>query len=296
MTELTPTVYLNGNFLPLDKAYVSVLDRGFIFGDGVYEVIPVYGGKLFRLAQHLKRLELSLAGIRLANPLTVAEWLAMLTELVKRNTNPAVTDQYIYFQVTRGVSKRDFAFPKGVLPTVFAMSSPLPEPTPGLAEAGIAAITLDDIRWQYCNIKAITLLPAVLMRQQAVDNGAVEAILIRDRQATEGAASNLFIVKDNVIQTPPHSPKLLPGITRDLIVELAAANGIACREDVLFESDLQTADEIWLTSSTKEILPVTRLDGYLVKEGIPGPMWKRMTAIFRDYKQSLRANTSVTAA
>jgi D-alanine transaminase len=296
MNAPSPIVYLNGNFLPLDKAFVSVLDRGFIFGDGVYEVIPVYGGKLFRLAQHLKRLDQSLAGIRLANPLSVAEWLNTLTDLVKRNASPPGTDQYVYFQVTRGVAKRDFAFPEDVVPTVFAMCSPLPEPAPELVETGIAAITLDDIRWQYCNIKAITLLPSVLMRQQAVDNDASEAILIRDRQVTEGAASNLFIVKDGTIQTPPHSAKLLPGVTRDLVVELANSNGITCREEILFESDLQTADEIWLTSSTKEILPVTRLDGYLVKDGTPGPVWKRMTAIFQDYKHSLRASSSTASS
>ncbi len=288
MTELPPIVYLNGKFLPLDQAFVPVLDRGFIFGDGVYEVIPAYGGRLFRFQHHLDRLEHSLAGIRLANPLTHDEWARLLTELIEHNANADIPDQYIYFQVTRGVAKRDHAFPKGVPATVFAMSNPLPAPATNLADAGVAAITLDDIRWQWCQIKAIALLPNILLRQQALDNGAAEAILIRNGEATEGAASNLFIVKDNTIITPPTGPKLLPGITRDLILELAAANGIACKEDLIMNPDLRDADEVWLTSSTKEILPVTKLDGVDVGAGKPGPMWARMTALYQDYKRSLR--------
>lgn len=289
MTELQPTVYLNGKFLPLDQAFVSVLDRGFIFGDGVYEVIPAYGGRLFRFEHHLQRLDQSLAGIRLANPLTHAEWERLLTELIERNASCADADQYIYFQVTRGVAKRDHAFPKGVPATVFAMSNPLPAPATNLANAGITAITLDDIRWQWCQIKAIALLPNILLRQQALDAGATEAILIRNGEATEGAASNLFIVKDNTIITPPTGPKLLPGITRDLILEIATANGIACKEDLIMEPDLRSADEVWLTSSTKEILPVTKLDNITVGTGKPGPMWVRMIALYQDYKRGLHA-------
>ncbi len=288
MPEPSPTVYLNGKFLPLDQAFVSVLDRGFIFGDGVYEVIPAYGGVLFRLPHHLQRLDQSLAGIRLANPLTHAEWERLLTELIKRNASSAHADQYIYFQVTRGVAKRDHSFPQGVPATVFAMSSPLPAPAPNLTNAGITAITLDDIRWQWCQIKAIALLPNILLRQQALDAGAAEAILLRNGEATEGAASNLFIVKNNTLITPPIGPKLLPGITRDLILELAIANGIACKEDIIMEPDLRSADEVWLTSSTKEILPVTRLDDMAVGTGKPGPMWARMIALYQDYKHSLR--------
>ncbi|HWQ94563.1 MAG TPA: D-amino acid aminotransferase [Gammaproteobacteria bacterium] len=289
-----PTVYLNGEFLPLDQAKVSVLDRGFIFGDGVYEVIPVYGGQLFRLNQHLQRLDYSLAGIRLDNPLVYDQWNSILEELVERNATEVAPgtsvygDQSIYLQVTRGVAKRDHAFPKGVAPTVFVMSNPLAPLPASLATEGVAAITLDDIRWRYCNIKAITLLPNILLRQQALDADAAEAILISNGEVTEGAASNLFIVKDNILITPPKGPRLLPGITRDVILELAETHGIACREGAIRENELRVADEVWLTSSTKEILPVTRLDGKAVSGGKPGPMWARVIALYQDYKRALR--------
>ena len=283
-----PTVYLNGEFLPLDQAKVSVLDRGFIFGDGVYEVIPVYGGQLFRLDEHLQRLDHSLAGIRLDNPLAYDQWNSILEELVERNTIEDNGDQSVYLQVTRGVAKRDHAFPKGVAPTVFAMSNPLAPLPASLASEGVAAITLDDIRWRYCNIKAITLLPNILLRQQALDANAAEAILISNGEVTEGAASNLFIVKDNILITPPKGPRLLPGITRDLILELAETHGIACREGAIRENELREADEVWLTSSTKEILPVTRLDGKAVSGGKPGPMWARVIPLYQDYKRALR--------
>ncbi|MEO5703142.1 MAG: D-amino acid aminotransferase [Gammaproteobacteria bacterium] len=292
MPEPSPTVYLNGKFLPLDQAFVSVLDRGFIFGDGVYEVIPVYGGHLFRLSEHLQRLDRSLAGIRLVNPLTHAQWQTLLTDLINHNAGTVSADQSIYLHITRGVAKRDFGLPQDLTPTVFAMVNPMGPLPASVREVGVAAITLDDIRWQYCHIKAITLLASNILRQQALDKGAVEAILIRNGEATEGAASNLFIVKDNTIITPPTGPKLLPGITRDLILELAIANNIACKEDIIMEPDLRGADEVWLTSSTKEILPVTKLDDIDVGTGKPGPMWARMIALYQDYKRSLRAETA----
>ena len=277
---------LNGVFLPLDEARVPVMDRGFLFGDGVYEVIPVYGGKLFRLSHHLRRLENSLAAVRIGNPLADKAWESMLRELVERNQG---SDQALYLQVTRGVApKRDHAFPADIRPTVFAMS------TPGVASidiesvTGIAAITLPDIRWQHCNIKAITLLPNVLLRQQAIDANTAEAILIRDGYAMEGAASNLFIVRNGTLITPPNGPALLPGITRDLILELAAANDIPLRESAITQQELNQAEEIWLTSSTREISPVTRLDDQLIGTGKPGPLWKRLIRLFQDYKQAVR--------
>ena len=278
--------YLNGDFLPLDEARVPVMDRGFLFGDGVYEVIPVYGGKLFRLSHHLRRLENSLAAVRIGNPLAEKAWESILRELVERNQG---NDQALYLQVTRGVApKRDHAFPADIRPTVFAMS------TPGVASidiesvTGIAAITLPDIRWQHCNIKAITLLPNVLLRQQAIDANTAEAILIRDGYVMEGAASNLFIVRNGTLITPPNGPALLPGITRDLILELAAANDIPLRESAITQQELNQAEEIWLTSSTREISPVTRLDDQLIGTGKPGPLWKRLIRLFQDYKQAVR--------
>ncbi|HKK05988.1 MAG TPA: D-amino acid aminotransferase [Gammaproteobacteria bacterium] len=279
-------VYLNGEFLPADQAKVSVLDRGFVFGDGVYEVIPVFGNRLFRLEQHLDRLERSMAGIRLSNPMSREAWQSMLEELVERNADG--TDQSVYLQVTRGVARRDHGFPDGVTPTVLAMCNPIATMDPEVAAHGVAAITLDDIRWQYCNIKAITLLPNILLRQQALDRDAVEAILVRDGLVTEGAASNVFVVRHGVLFTPPTGPRLLPGITRDLVVELARKNGIDCREEDIPVEALSQAEEIWLTSSTKEILPVTRLDDRPVGEGEPGPLWRRLYDIYQEYKRALR--------
>ena len=279
------TVYLNGQFMPAEQAMVPVLDRGFIFGDGVYEVIPVYGGHLFRLDQHLERLQNSLEATRISNPLSHEQWHNMLSQLVQHNGDG---DQSLYLQITRGVAKRDHAFPANTTPTLFAMSNPLITPPVAQLAQGVTAITVDDIRWQNCHIKAISLLPNILLRQQAIDAGSVEAILIRDGQATEGAASNLFIVKDNTVITPPKGPLLLPGITRDLILELAHANNIAAKETTISRADLASADEVWLSSSTKEILPVTRLDDRPVGNGEPGPLWRRMLTLFQEYKQKLR--------
>ncbi len=284
------TAYLNGTFLPLDQAQVSVMDRGFLFGDGVYEVIPVYNGRLFRLAQHLRRLQRSLDGVRIGNPMTENEWTELLTGLVARNTG---SEQAVYLQVTRGVAaKRDHAFPLATLPTVFAMSTPAPAVRDSAGEAGIRAITLPDIRWQQCDIKAITLLPNVLLRQQAIDASTAEAILIKNGHATEGAASNVFIVHNGVLVTPPKGPSLLPGITRELVLELASANGIPFREAGITEQALEQAGEIWVTSSTREISPVTHLNDKSVGDGQPGPLWQRMILLYQDYKQDLRSGAA----
>ncbi len=278
-------VYLNNEFLSADQACVPVLDRGFIFGDGVYEVIPAYGGKLFRLDEHLQRLQNSLSAVRIPNPLNHAGWGAMLNELIAQNEGD---EQSLYLQVTRGSAQRDHAMPDDPVPTVFAMSNPLHPVSQHIREHGVAAITLDDIRWQRCHIKAISLLPNILLRQEALDQDAAEAILIRDGVATEGAASNLFIVNGGMLVTPPTGPFLLPGITRDLILELARANNIPHCEKNISRDELRSADEIWLTSSTKEILPVTRLDDAPIASGQPGPLFQRMLALYQDYKQQLR--------
>lgn len=284
MSEQNYIVYLNGEFLPAGEAKISVLDRGFIFGDGVYEVIPVYGGRLFRLPHHLERLDHSLEGIRLDNPLDHSHWQAVLEELVQRNGGG---DQSLYLQITRGVAERDHSFPPGGEPTVFAMSKPVAEATTPLRE-GISAITVEDIRWKWCNIKAIALLPNILLRQQAVDSGAGEAIMLRDGFVTEGAASNIFIVNNGVVLTPPKSNLLLPGITRDLVVELCHDNGIPCVEGAISEQQLREADEIWITSSTKEIVPVTRLDGAPVGHGEAGARWQELIDLYQSYKRAFR--------
>lgn len=276
-------VYLNGQFVSPDQATVSVFDRGFIFGDGVYEVIPVFGGRMFRLPHHLSRLEASLAAIRLRNPHSTEEWKSILSRLLDGHAN---VDQSLYLQITRGVAPRDHAFPTNVTPTVFAYTQPLNySPAKQLAE-GVAAVTADDIRWQRCDIKAIALLANALLRQQAIEQQAAEAILIREGVVTEGAASNIFFVKDDHLVTPPKGPFILPGITRDLVVEIAHANGIACDEQPIKATLLPSADELWLTSSTKEILPITRLDGKPVGRGKPGPMHAKLFALYKEYKQA----------
>ena len=278
--------YLNGEFVPRDKACVPVMDRGFLFGDSVYEVIPVYGGHLFRLEHHLSRLDNSLAAIRMANPLPHEAWRGVLRELVGQRPGE---DQSVYLQVTRGpAEKRDHAIPDVVTPTVFAMTNPLGPIDPAVASDGIAAITLDDLRWQRCDIKATTLLANVLARQLAKEQGAVEAILLRDGLALEGAASNLFVFASGRLVTPPKGPLLLPGITRDLVIELAQANHIPLSEMDVQASALASADEIWLTSSTREVMPVTRLDGRPVGGGRPGPVWRRMNELYQAYKAHLR--------
>ncbi len=279
-------VYLNGEYLPLEEAKISVLDRGFLFADGVYEVMPAYGGHLLRLAEHLQRLQNSLDSIRLVNPLNDQQWRDMLDTLLKKNPSE---DQYVYLHITRGVAaKRNHGFPDVVVPTVFAMVTELAPITKEELRPGVSAITLDDIRWKACNIKSVSLLGNILLRQQAHDRNAAEAILINEGKVTEGAASNLFAVIDGVLVTPPTGPCLLPGITRDLILELAKKHDFNFEEREIDEAELLKASEIWLTSSTREILPVVELNGQPVENGLPGPIWERMIDIYQAYKSELR--------
>ncbi len=278
-------VYLNGVFLPLEEARVPVLDRGFIFGDGVYEVIPAYSRHPFRLAEHLQRLQHSLDGIRLANPHSDAEWRERVRELIARN---AGEDQYLYLHITRGVARRDHAFPPaGTPPTVFMMSSPLLPAAQALREHGVTAITAPDNRWLRCDIKVISLLPNVLLRQLAVDAGAAETVMLRNGFLSEGAASNIFVVKDGVLLAPPKDHLMLPGITYDVVLELAAAHGIPTRVAPVAEGTLRGADEVWLTSSTREVQAITRLDGSPVGTGEPGPLFRRMDGYYQDYKATV---------
>lgn len=274
-------IYLNGKFIQLEEAYIPVLDRGFIFGDGVYEVIPAYSRKPFRLEEHLNRLQHSLDGIRLKNPFSNAEWKNLLEQLIAKNNGE---DQYIYLHITRGVAKRDHAFPANVPPTVFIMSNPLLPPPVELLASGASAITAIDNRWIRCDVKAISLLPNVLLRQLAVDVHALETILIRDGFLTEGAASNIFIVSNNVLLAPPKSHLMLPGITYDVVLELAAANGIPHEIRQISENEIRKADEILLTSSTKEIMPITLLDNQAVGGGKPGELFARLHTLYQDYK------------
>jgi len=281
-------VYLNGQYLPAGEAQISVMDRGFLLGDGVYEVIPVYGGRPFRLTQHLQRLRNSLVAIRLDLDISDAQWADILNRLIANHVNQNNSELSVYLQVTRGPAAiRDHGFPSETSPTVFVMANPLPAISPELAQQGIHAVSMDDIRWQRCDIKAITLLANVLLRQQAHDLGAKEAILIRDGLALEGAASNLFVVKNDKLITPPKSQHLLPGVTRDLILELAATAGLDAIEDDIPAQALPDYDEIWLTSSTKEIMPVTQLDDTVISNAQPGPAWQRMTQVYQDFIKAL---------
>lgn len=280
-------VFLNGEFLAPDKAQVSVFDRGFLLGDGVYEVIPVYAGQCFQLAGHLHRLQNSLDGVRMTNPYSASQWQSVLEALVKRNGGG---DLALYLQVTRGVAPRDHVFPENTTPTVFAMCNPMQAVPEKYKQQGISAITVIDTRWQKCNIKAISLLPNSLLKQQAKDAGAEEALLIRDGYLTEGAASNAYAVIDGVIYTAPKDEKVLPGITRDLVLAIAEKAGMPFLEQAVAESQLASADELWVSSSTKEILPITRLNGVEVGQGIPGPVWQQIDTLYQQAKYEGRDN------
>lgn len=283
-------VYLNGEYLPLDQAKISVLDRGFLFADGVYEVIPAYGGNLLRLQEHLQRLQNSLDSIRLENPLSNNQWQKIIEKLLTENPSD---DQSVYLQVTRGVAaKRNHGFPDEVNQTIFIMVNELTPVDKEELRPGVSAITLDDIRWKACNIKSVSLLGNILLRQQAHDRNAAEAILINEGLVTEGAASNFFAVINDVLVTPPISPCLLSGITRDLIIELVQKNDIPFEERDINEDELAFASEIWLTSSTKEILPVIELDGRLVANGESGPIWEKIIDIYQANKADLRKGIS----
>jgi D-alanine transaminase len=274
-------VFLNDHWLPLEEAKVPVLDRGFIFGDGIYEVLPVYDGRVFRIKAHLRRLFRSLEAIGIANPYDAAGWQAIIERLVAQSDSKNLS---VYLQITRGMAPRDHAFPD-TPPTVFAMANPLPEASPTLVQEGVKAIVLDDIRWLLCDIKATSLLANVLLRQKAVESDAKEAILIRDGFLTEGAASSVFIVQDGKICLPPFAPTLLPGVTSALIVSLARHHRMPFGFRPISEKELRGADEIWLTSSIREMLPVVVLDGVSVGSGQPGPIFWQMHHLYQAAKQ-----------
>jgi len=279
-------VYLNGQFLPLAEAGVSPLDRGFLYGDGVYEVIPVYSRRAFRIDEHLSRLQATLAGIKLANPLAADGWKEVIFQLIAA---APWDDQSIYLQVTRGAdNKRDHAFPPATVPpTAFAFASPLLTTPADVRAKGVAAISVPDLRWSRCDLKVISLLANVLARQQAVEAGCAEALLIRDGWLKEGAASNIFVVKNGVLLAPPKTHLMLPGITYDVILELAAQHGQQLEVREISETELRAADEVWMTSSTKEILAITTLDGAPVGNGQPGPCGEQMWQWYQDFKNTI---------
>ncbi|MDR3221809.1 MAG: D-amino acid aminotransferase [Candidatus Accumulibacter sp.] len=283
------TAYLNGQFLPLAEARISPLDRGFLYADGAYEVIPVYSRHPFRIDEHLRRLRHSLDGIRLANPYGDAEWQAIIRRLV---TDAGFEDQAIYIQITRGADdQRDPCFPPGVPPTVFLFAAPLPRPSAELRDRGVAAISAPDIRWGRCDLKTVALLPNVLARQLAADAACAEAIMFRDAWLTEGSSSNVFAVRDGVILTPPQDHLILPGVTSNVVLELAAAHRAPLEVRPVGEEEVRAADELWLTSSAKEVLAIVTLDGKPVGRGAnagkPGPVTRRMYEWFCAFRDEV---------
>ncbi|HLT25816.1 MAG TPA: D-amino acid aminotransferase [Zeimonas sp.] len=278
------TVWLAGAWTPLEEARIPVLDRGFLFGDGIYEVVPVYGGRKFRWPQHLARLQRSLAAIALRNPYDETGWTRLVDELVARHPWP---DQFVYLQVTRGVARRDHAFPPDdVAPTVFAMTSELVAPPAAQREQGVAAITLPDERWLHCDIKSTSLLGNVLARQAAVSAGAAECVMFRDGFLTEGAASNIWVVRNGTVFGPPKDHFVLEGIRYGLLAELARDTGIALELRRILREEVHAADELILSSATKELLPITRLDGRPVGNGRPGPVFAKLYAAYQRAKQA----------
>lgn len=282
------TVYLNGQFLPMSESEISTQDRGFLFGDGVYEVIPVYERQLFSFDEHLVRLKNSLLATSITNPYDDGQWRSILEQLIEMHP---WENQYIYLQVTRGVQmQRDHLPADDLTPTVYAYTNPLKPVSDDIVNNGIKVITLEDIRWLRCDIKAITLLPNVMMKLAAKAQQADDAILVsRDGYITEGTASNVFIVKNGTLITPPLGNDLLPGVTRLIIERIAQAEGVPLQEQRINEQDLASADEIWLSSSTKEALPITSLNGNTVGTGKPGQVWQTMRTHYQKHKQAFIA-------
>jgi D-alanine transaminase len=284
MPEPLPQCYLNGEFVALRDARISPLDRGFLFGDSVYEVLPVFGGRMFLFREHFDRLARGLGEIRLENPHSHEEWRDVLDQLIARNGGG---DMYVYLQVTRGMEYgRNHAFPSVVKPTVFVMASPLPVFTEAQRAAGFSAITVEDFRWGRCDIKTTSLLANILMKQQSVDAGAYESLIVRDGEVLEGSSTSVFIVSGGVLITPPNSHRILPGTTRDAALSLAKSVMPVEIRSISIE-ELRAADEVWISAATRDVLPVTRVDGAPIGTGRPGPAWTRLSESFKALRQQL---------
>ena len=282
--------YLNGEFTLLPDAKISVMDRGFIFGDGVYEVVPVYGGQPFRLAQHMARLERSLTEMRMPNPLTSVQWSQLVSNLIARyagsmGASAENTNQLVYIQITRGVALRDHTMPKDVQPTVFAMSNRMTQPTAEQRALGVACVTADDFRWQKAHIKSTSLLGSVFARQISVDAGAVETVTFRDGYLSEGASSNVWVVKGGTVSGSPRDNLVLEGIRYGLIEAICQEQGIPFVLRRIPRNEVLAADELLLSSATKEVLPVTTLDGKPVGNGLPGPVYRALYAGYQAAKE-----------
>ena len=295
--------FLNGEYTALRDAKVSVMDRGFIFGDGVYEVVPVYAGRPFRFAQHMARLDRSLAELRLDNPFTHAQWQEITTNLIAKyqatagtqgqndpKTSPTPVDQLVYIQVTRGVAMRDHVMPTGIAPTVFAMTNAMKPPSAEQREKGVACVTADDFRWKKAHIKSVSLLGAVFARQTSFDAGAVETVMFRDGYLSEAAASNVWVVRGGKLLGPLKNHLVLEGIRYGLIEEICAEEGIPYALTSITRGEVLGADELILSSATKEVLAITTLDGQPVGSGVPGPVYQKLHAGY----QRAKAGTAST--
>jgi D-alanine transaminase len=293
--------YLNGDITTLPHAKVSVMDRGFIFGDGVYEVVPVYAGRPFCFEQHMARLDRSLAELRIPNPKTRPEWRGIISQLIAnydpsamgrgQNCSESSSDRLIYLQITRGVALRDHAMPADITPTVFVMASPMKLPTPAQRAEGVACVTADDFRWKKAHVKSVSLLGAVFARQISADAGAVETVMFRDGFLSEAAASNVWVVKDGMVLGPPRDNLVLEGIRYSLIEDLCRAHGIPFVLRRISRDEVLDADELLLSSATKEVLAITTLDGQPVGHGAtkgrPGPIYERLYAGYQQAKMDI---------
>jgi D-alanine transaminase len=285
MADPLPISYLNGEFIPLREARISPLDRGFLYSDGVYEVMPVYDGRGFRFEAHAARLTSSLSGIKMNDPHTRSEWRDILSTLIARNGGG---DQYVYWQVTRGAEfGRNHAPLPDIPRTIFAFCAPLPVSSPAVLENGVACVTAQDTRWAQCDIKSVALLANVLLRQLASDANAAETILLRDGQLMEASASAVHIVIGGVILSPPNSHRILPSTTRSAMEEVAIRAGVQYRAAPITEKQLRSADEVWISAATREVQPVTHLDGKPVGTGKPGPVWRKVYDQLQLYKREL---------
>ena len=282
--------YLNGEYLPLAQARISPLDRGFLFADSVYEVLPVFGGRMFRFPEHFARLARSLSEIKMEVPYTHEQWLTILQELIDRNGGGTM---YLYVQVTRGAEfGRNHAFPVNTPPTVFAMASALPELTAQIREHGIAAITVEDFRWGRCDIKTTALLANVLMKQRASESGVQEAIIVRDGEVLEGASTSVFLVVDEVLLTPPNNTRILPGTTRNAALELAQSM-LPIEVRRISVGELWRATEVWISAATRDVLPVTRIDNQPIGNGRPGPHWQQLSNRFAELREKLQGTPAL---
>ena len=285
MADPLPLAYLDGAYVPLGEARISPLDRGFLYADGVYEVMPVYGGRPFRFIAHAERLTRSLAALRMEDPHSRAEWHAILGTLIERNGGG---DCYVYWQVTRGAQYGRTHAPLPDIPrTIFAFCAPLPVATAQQLESGIACVTATDTRWARCDVKSVALLANVLLRQESVDAGAAETILLREGELTEASASAVHVVIGRELLTPPNSQRILPGTTRGVVEEMAGRAGLPWRSSSVTEAQLRAADEILISAATREVQPVTRLDGRPVGSGKPGPQWRALYDELQRYKREL---------